>query len=174
MEKINDIFMEGAEIAYSNFLGKPTKFKPEGGVRTVTFVIPDEMVADLKAQGWRVRAEIRDEQIYRYLLDTKFIFETRNHEPFDPRIFIINSSRRPIHITEENVNVLNRADIVNVDVQLHAVPYDFGNAGITPFINHMLVYVNENPLEKKLNDMLDNYSDSDDSGIDDLPFPIPD
>ena len=149
--KVDDIYITEGEIAYSNFSGRPTQFKPEGGVRTVTFVIPHDIA----------------------MLEAKFTFRTRNGQPRDPKIFIVRNDRL-VHMTEETIDTLDRADILSVDADLGASHWEYGGrTGITAYINSMYVTIKDNPVDEKYRKMLDQMNDSflpTDDG--DLPFPI--
>lgn len=174
MARVNDINITDGEIAYSNFSGRPTQFNPDGGVRTVTFVIPYDAADQLIADGWKIREQqIDDEGHIRYLLEAKFTFRTRNGQPRDPKIFIVRNDRL-VHMTEETIDTLDRADILSVDAVLGASYWEWGGrSGITAYINSMYITIKDNPVDEKYRKMLDQMNDSilpTDDG--DLPFPI--
>lgn len=171
MARIDDINIENGAIAYSNFSGRPTQYKPEGGVRTVTFIIPEESVDALTAAGWKIRKQVFEDESYRYLLEAKFTFRNRNGQPRDPKIFIIKNGK-PVHVTEDTVDTLDRVDILSVDAVIGPVHWEWGGKeGITAYINSMYLNIKENPIDEKYRKMLEEMEDVPDI-VDDLPFPI--
>jgi hypothetical protein len=172
MARVNDINLEGGQIAYSNFSGRPTQFNPDGGQRTVTFVIPEENAQSLMDAGWKIRQQTFEDGTYRYLLEAKFTFRTRNGQLRDPKIFIVRDGNKLVHVTEDTVDTLDHAEIVSVDAVLGAVYWEWGGkSGITAYINSMYLTIKENAIDEKYRRMLESMDDVPD-GIDDLPFPI--
>ncbi len=177
MARINDINITEGQIAYSNFSGRPTQFNPEGGSRNVTFVIPEDIAEGLIEEGWRVRRQEFDDGTYRYLLEASFLFRTRNGQPRDPKIFIVQDNRL-IHVTEETADALDRADIVSVDAVISPSYWEYaGRSGIKAYINSMYITIKENPIDAKYRRMLEESEAEvpevpDISDTDDLPFPI--
>lgn len=175
MARIPDINIEKGQIAYSNFSGSPTQYNPDGGSRTVTFVIPEEMVDDLLNEGWKIREQKFDDGTSRHLLDATFLFRTRNGQLRDPKIFIVRDNNTLIHVTEETVDALDRADITSVDAVLAASYWEYaGRSGIKAYINSMYITIKENPIDAKYRKMMEEAEAEvpDISSGDELPFPI--
>jgi len=169
MPRVNDINITNGEIAYSNFAGRPTAYKPEGGVRTVTFVMPEEIVPDLQKDGWKVRRQEFEDGSYRYLLEATFLFRTREGKLRDPKIFIVRGNEL-IHVTEETVDTLDHAEIISADAVIGPYYYDYaGKQGIKAYLNSLYLTIKENPIDEKYRKML---KDMPNLGNDDLPFPI--
>lgn len=172
MARIPDINITEGQIAYSNFSGAPTQYKPEGGERSVTFVIPDNIAEDLANEGWKIRLQEFDDGTSRYLLDTTFLFRTRNGQPRDPKIFIVRD-KKLIHVTEETVDSLDHADIVSVDAVISPSYWEWaGKSGIKAYINSMYITIKENPIDAKYRKMMEEESPDMTNSIGDLPFPI--
>ena len=174
MPRIPDINITEGQIAYSNFSGNPTQYNPEGGKRSVTFVIPNEIADDLKAEGWPVREQNFDDGTSRYLLDAAFLFRTRNGQPRDPKIFIVRD-KKLIHVTEDTADALDRADIVSVDAVIAASYWEYaGRSGIKAYINSMYLTIKENPIDAKYRKMMEEEPlfISNDIDDDNLPFPV--
>ena len=131
MARIPDINLFDGKIAYSNFSGRPTQYNPDGGKRTVTFVIPDDIAPGLIEEGWKIRQQQFDDGSSRYLLEATFLFRTRNGQPRDPKIFIVRDNNNFVHVTEDTVDTLDRADIISADVCISPSYYDYaGKTGI--------------------------------------------
>ena len=174
MARIPDINITEGKIAYSNFSGSPTQYNPEGGSRTVTFVIPDDIADGLINEGWKIRKQEFDDGTSRYLLDAAFLFRTRNGQPRDPKIFIVRDNRL-IHVTEDTADALDRADIVSVDAVIAASHWEYaGRSGIKAYINSMYLTIKENPIDEKYRKMMEEAEAEvpDISSSDELPFPI--
>lgn len=174
MARIPDINITEGKIAYSNFSGSPTQYNPEGGKRSVTFVIPDDIADELINEGWPVRKQEFDDGTSRYLLDAAFLFRTRNGQPRDPKIFIVRDNRL-IHVTEDTADALDRADIVSVDAVIAASYWEYaGRSGIKAYINSMYLTIKENPIDEKYRKMMEEAEAGipDISSSDELPFPI--
>lgn len=176
MPRVNDISITDGEIAYSNFSGRPTEFRPEGGYRTVTFVIPDDIAQKLIDDGWNIRQQTFNndpEREPRYLLECKFSYKTRDGRPRDPKIFIVRDDSL-VHMTEDTVGTLDAADILSVDAVIGPSYWEWGGRkGISAYINSMYVKIKENPIDEKYRKMIEQMNESilptDDSS---LPFPI--
>lgn len=175
MPRVSNINITDGKIAYSNFSGRPTNWNPDGGVRNVTFVIPDEVAQAIKDDGWNIREQvIDDEGNIRYLLEAKITFRTRTGQPRDPKIFIVRNDSL-VHITEETVATLDRADILSVDAVLGPSYWEWGGRkGIAAYVNSMYLTIKENPIDEKYRKMMDRINDTPDLSLDDgdLPFPI--
>lgn len=176
MARVNDINIVNGEIAYSNFSGRPTTYKPEGGVRTVTFVIPSDAAPELQEAGWKIRRQEfpnDPDREPRYLLEATLTFRTRNGQLRDPKIFIVRPDSL-VHVTEETVDTLDRAEIVNADAVLGPYYWENGNKrGIKAYVNSLYITVKENPIDEKYRKYIDNLNESMLSTDDDLSLPFP-
>jgi hypothetical protein len=176
MARVNDINITDGIIAYRNFSGRPTDFKPEGGVRTVTFVIPDNIAEDLIKDGWNIRLQMpkNEDGDPRYLLECKITFRTRNGTPRDPKIFIVRDDGI-VHVTEETIDTLDRADIVHVDAVIGPSYWEWGGrSGIAAYVNSMYLTIKENAIDEKYRKMIEEMNNSilpTDNDLD-LPFPV--
>ena len=174
MARIPDINITEGKIAYSNFSGSPTQYNPEGGARSVTYVIPDGIADGLIKEGWKIRKQEFDDGTSRYLLDASFLFRTRNGQPRDPKIYIVRDNRL-IHVTEDTADALDRADIVSVDAVIAASHWEYaGRSGIKAYVNSMYLTIKENPIDEKYRKMMEEAEAEvpDISSSDELPFPI--
>lgn len=175
MAKANEVNITDGIIAYSNFSGRPTKYNPEGGVRTVTFVLPADLAKDLISDGWKVREQLVDPESgeTRFLMDCKFTFRTREGKLRNLKMFMVYDDNKLVQVTEDNVDVLDRSSITSADAVISAYHWEFGGkTGITPYISALYLKIQENPIEAKYRKMLeenDNFAPDD---ISDLPFKI--
>lgn len=178
MPRVNDIYIEDGEIAFRNFRGNPERNYDHSNKRTVTFKIPEEIKDDLINDGWNVKTRINKDypdDPPTYLLEATVCFRTRDGKPKDPQIFIVRPDRL-IHVTEETVDTLDGLDIVSVDARLGPKYWEQGNRkGIRAYVNKMLITIEENPIDKKYREMVEernNLSTALGDDLGDLPFPI--
>jgi hypothetical protein len=177
MPRVSDINITNGEIAYSNFSGRPTVYKPEGGNRTVTFVIPNDVAMDYQEAGWKIRRQEfpnDPDREPRYLLEATLTFRMKNGQPRDPKIFIVRPDSL-VHVTEETVDALDRAEIISADAVIGPFYWEHGNKrGIKAYINSLYITIKENPIDEKYRKYIDQLNESilptDTSN--DLPFPI--
>lgn len=173
MPRVDDIYIEGGQIVFSNFSGNPDKNYNGDNKRTVTFSIPPEVKDNLIADGWNIRPYIPKsdpdaEPIY--LLEATIAYRTKDGVPKDPGIFIVRPDSL-VHVTEDIIDTLDRADIVKVDAILGPHYWELGNRrGIRPYVNRMLVTIKPNPIDEKYYKLTQQMSNN--SPIDELSFPV--
>lgn len=131
--------IDNARIIYRNFSGAPSKFNREGD-RNFAVIIDDQDIADaLVEQGWNVKIKPpREEGDDPFMfLPVKVKFNDRG-----PRVYLQNSlgGRDRVTLDEDTVGVLDRVDIVNVDLDIR--PFDWevqGKTGRTAYLQSMCV-----------------------------------
>jgi hypothetical protein len=139
------IVIEDARIMYRNFAGKKGMFNDEGK-RNFAVVLPDDVAAQLEADGWNVkRTKPREEgDIPIPFLSVAVSFENR-----PPRITMIANGVRT-HITEDLVDLLDAVDILNVDLVVRPYKWEVqGNGGIKAYLKTLFVTIEEDELERK-------------------------
>lgn len=176
MPRVDNLNIEGGEIAYSNFAGRISDYN-ENGNRTVTFVIHNDIAKKLIEDGWRVRRQEfpnDPDRPPRYLLEATMTFRTKDGRPKDPKIFIVRDDNSFVHVTEETVGTLDAADIISADAVIGPWYWERnGKSGIKAYINSLYIKVKENPIDAKYRPMIDRMNDSFlDTGDTSLPFPI--
>jgi len=139
------IVIEDARIMYRNFAGKKGMFNDEGK-RNFAVVLPEDVAAQLEADGWNVkRTKPREEgDIPIPFLSVAVSFENR-----PPRITMIANGVRT-HITEDLVDLLDAVDILNVDLVVRPYKWEVqGNGGIKAYLKTLFVTIEEDELERK-------------------------
>ena len=149
--RIPNLNIEGARLMFRNFSGKETRFNMEGN-RNFNVVIEDpERAEELKQEGWNVRVlPARDqEDSETYILPVKVAFNQ-----YPPKIVLVsNGGRTKTELTEDGVNVLDWAQIVNCDMTLN--PYNYsvnGRQGVKAYLKTLYVTVEEDKWEEKYAD----------------------
>lgn len=143
----NTVVMEGVRIIFRNFTGKEGQYNREGDRNFA--VLLDEVTAGAMAEdGWNVKVlrprEDDEEQTPQPYLPVSVNFKGR-----PPRIVLITSRGRT-HLDESNVEMLDWADILNVDLIVR--PYEWvvnDKTGIKAYLQALYVTIQEDPLEIK-------------------------
>lgn len=153
-EKDNTVLMEGVRIIFRNFTGKEGQFN-RAGDRNFSVVLDNEIADVMAADGWNVkRLKPREdddddpEELGQAILPVSLNFKGR-----PPRIVLITSRGRS-NLNEETVEMLDWADIVNVDLIVR--PYEWsvnGKTGIKAYLQSLYVTIDEDPLEAKYGDL---------------------
>lgn len=147
----NNINIENARLLFKNFSGEAGKFNPAGR-RNFNVVVPPEIAPQMAQDGWNIKyLAARDEGEP----DTAILQVRVSFDNYPPRIVLINS-RGKTTLTEENVGLLDWANIANVDLTIR--PYNWevqGRTGVTAYLNSMWVTIYEDAFEAKYADVMD-------------------
>ena len=152
-----NITIEGARIWARNFSGKEGKFNAAGR-RNFCLFIDDPVLADnLRRDGWNVRkTKPRDE--YEEPEDYMQVAVAFGRIP--PNIMLIVGQRMH-RLDEDEVNILDWAEILNVDLIIRPYNYDVsGRRGVKAYLKTMYVTVAEDRLAQKYRDMPDSAQSS--------------
>lgn len=147
------VLMENIRIIFKNFAGKEGQFNREGD-RNFAALLTPEMADGLLADGWNVKTTKERE------LDEG---EMSGNEPYlpvtvgfkgrPPKIVML-SSRGRTDLGEDEVELLDYADIQNVDLIVR--PYDWivnGKTGRKAYLKSIFVTINEDELDLKYKDV---------------------
>jgi hypothetical protein len=143
--------MEGVRIIFRNFAGKEGQYNREGD-RNFAVLLDERVATDLATDGWTVKwlkpredAEGEDPQAY---LQVSVNFKGR-----PPRIVLVTSRGRT-NLDESSIEMLDWADIINVDLIVR--PYEWvvnNKSGIKAYLQSIYVTIEEDALEKKYAEM---------------------
>ena len=147
----SNIRIENAKIAFRNFSGKEGKFNPAG--RRNFCVIFDQKTGNrLKEDGWNIRyLKSRDEDEP----DTPYLQVAVSFDNYPPRVVLITNSGKTT-LDEESVNILDWAEIDNVDLIIR--PYNWelnGRTGTKAYLKAIYVTLSEDEFESKYCDVPD-------------------
>lgn len=137
--------LEDITIAFRNFAGKGDVYNREGVRNFAVFLDPDT-AAEMIAEGWnvkhlRVREEGDEPQAY--------IQATVSYKNRPPKICMV-TSKSMTYLTEEEVELLDWADIETADVVLN--PYEWevnGRGGTKAYVHSLYVKIVEDYLQAK-------------------------
>ena len=128
--------IDDARIIFRNFRGEASKFNREGD-RNFAVIIPTTEMADaLTEAGWNVkvkppREEGDDPFMY---LQVKVKFNERGPVAY------LQSGRNTRKLSEDTISILDRVDIIGVDLDIRPYHYDVsGKTGITAYLQSIKV-----------------------------------
>jgi hypothetical protein len=143
----NTVLMEGVRIIFRNFSGKEGQYNREGD-RNFAVLLDDKVATAMAEDNWnvkwlKVREEEEDETPQAYL-PVSVNFKGR-----PPRIVLITTRGRT-HLDEGSVEMLDWADIINVDLIVRPYEWTVNNkTGIKAYLQSLYVTIEEDPLELK-------------------------
>ncbi len=147
-QRDNTVMMEGVRIIFRNFTGKEGRYNREGD-RNFAVLLDDEIANTMAADNWAVkwlkpREDAEEDDTPQAYLPVSVNFKGR-----PPRIVLITSRGRTI-LDETQVEMLDWADIINVDLIVR--PYEWvvnGKSGVKAYLQSLYVTIDEDPLEAK-------------------------
>lgn len=147
----NNVLMEDVRIIFRNFAGKEGMYNREGD-RNFAVLLDPKLAEAMTKDDWNVktlkaREEGDDEQAY---LQISVNFKGR-----PPQIVMITSRGRN-HLGEDEVELLDWADIRNTDLIIR--PYEWavnGKTGTKAYLQSIYVTIEEDALQLKYADVED-------------------
>lgn len=146
-KRIPDLEIENGFIVpgLRNFSGKPTKFS-SNGERTFAVSVTAEDAEELSKIGWNIKTlrprEEGDDPLY--FLSVKVSFDI-----IPPKVVLV-SDNGPVPLTEESINLLDNADIIQADMIIN--PYYWclnGKEGYKAYLKTLYVTIQEDRFMKK-------------------------
>ena len=140
------VTIEGAQILFRNFEGKEGQYNRKGDRNFACILPTEELAEEMLHDGWNVKyLKAREEGD----AEVPYIQITVNFQNKPPRIVMIAGGVRT-NLTEDTVEVLDWADIANVDLIFNAYEWEVnGKSGIKAYLKTMFVTVEEDDLERK-------------------------
>ena len=156
MANINaeNIYFENAEIIFRNFSGRPGKYSrgQKKAPRTFSVLIDDnDMAQKLSDDGWNIRIlRPRNEgDEPRHCIDATINFNFWKK----PEIYMICDGRKT-RLDEEDLDVLDGADIVTADIVLRPRLWDDnGETRIKAYLQELYVTIQQSHFAAKYADM---------------------
>lgn len=149
---VQNITLEGARIMFRNFSGKEGQYNREGD-RNFALALDPGMAAEMAADGWNVKQlKPREEGD----APQDYIQVAVNFKGPRPPLVVMLTSRGRTPLGEDEVNILDWADIENVDLVIR--PYEWtvnGNSGIKAYLKTIFVTIAEDDLERKYSNVPD-------------------
>lgn len=162
----NNIVVENARIGFKNFSGKEGQYNPAGRRNFCLFFDDKDLVNRLASDGWNIRyLKPRDEGDE----PAAYLQVTVSFGNYPPKIVLI-TSRGKTSLSEDEVNMLDWAEIKNVDIIVR--PYNWnvnGKSGTKAYLKAMYVTIEEDEFASKYDDVPDSAMSAI-SEDDDIPF----
>lgn len=118
-----NLFLENVKIGFRNFEGREGRYNASGNRNFVIF-LDNEKAAELERQGWNIHwpkpTEDNSENEKNPFLKVRVNFNWKGLKI----VMIVNGT--PQFLNEENVGVLDTADLENVDVSISPYEYEPG------------------------------------------------
>jgi hypothetical protein len=143
----NTVLMEGVRIIFRNFSGKEGQYNREGD-RNFAVLLDEKVATTMAEDNWNVkwlkpRTEDEEEEPQAYLPISV------NFKGRPPRIVLITSRGRT-NLDEGSVEMLDWADIINVDLIVRPYEWTVNNkSGVKAYLQSIYVTIEEDPLEEK-------------------------
>ena len=158
----DEIIIEGAHLLrgpFMNFSGEATKYN-RAGKRNFCVEIEDETMAKkMTDDGWNIKVlEPREEDdAPMYYLNVEVSFEN-----IPPSVYLV-TSRKKTRLKEEQVSMLDTADLANVDLIIRPYNWEVNDkSGVKAYLKTGYFTIVEDALASKYGDIAEDE--------DDLPF----
>ena len=147
------VVLEGVQIMFRNFSGKPDKFNPQGGRRRFVIGLDPGVAEVLAAEGWPVKVlpprSEEEGEVARPIMEVKINFES--HRP--PKIVLVTSRGRT-HLDESDVAQVDYVDIINADIIVNPYPWENSRgSGVSAYLQSLFLTIEEDPLDIKYSEM---------------------
>ena len=162
-----NITIENARIGFRNFSGKEGRYNPAGR-RNFCVFLESDIAPALQEDGWNIKylqpREAGDEP-------QAYLQVAVSYANIPPKIVLISGEGKTV-LNETNINMLDWAEISNVDLIIRPYNYDVnGKTGVKAYCKTMYVTIEEDEFEKKYYDVPDSAANSlKDEDLDDIPF----
>lgn len=145
------VILEDVRILFRNFSGKEGQYNREGD-RNFAVLLEDNLADAMARDGWNVKyLKPREEGDS----PQPYIQVAVNFRGRPPRIVMITSRGRTT-LTEDEVNILDWAEIKHVDLIVR--PYEWvvnKKTGVKAYLQSIFITIEEDPLELKYADVPD-------------------
>jgi hypothetical protein len=150
MPQDNTVLMEGVRIIFRNFEGKEGQYN-RAGDRNFAVLLDDTVAEAMAADGWNVKwLKPREDDADEGETPQAYLQVSVNFDKGRPPRVVMITSRGRTNLSEGDVELLDWADIQNVDLIVR--PYEWsvnGKTGIKAYLQSIYVTVEEDELERK-------------------------
>lgn len=144
-EQAKTFMVEDAQIIFRNFAGREGLFNTEGS-RNFCVILDQKTAQEMIKDDWNVRylpaREDGEEEV-------PYIPVAVNFKNWPPRV-VMMTSRKKLNLGEDEVDVLDWANIEKVDLICRAYAWKVGDkSGIKAYLKSLFVTIEEDFLERK-------------------------
>ena len=142
---MDQLVIEDAKLIFKNFSGKEGKYNPAGR-RNFCVLLDDEISKQLEKDGWNIRyLPAREEGEP----DAPYLQVSVSFDKYPPRCVLISNGNKTL-LTEEDVSLIDFADIENVDIMLNPYNWEVSNKrGVKAYLKSIYVTLKDDALEAK-------------------------
>lgn len=145
-QQLANVTIENAQLRFLNFRGEEDKFNAKGN-RNFAVLLPEDVAGQMMEDGWNVKQfkDSPDGEPGAYYIQVSVRYDAGR----PPKIVLITSGNRS-YLDEQTVEMLDYADISNVDLVLN--PYSWSaptGSGVKAYLKTMFVTIAEDELERK-------------------------
>ena len=138
MSRLKPVSLEGVRIGFRNFAGEEGPYNKKGD-RSFAVFLPQDLAEAMAEDGWNIKfpkdregAVDPDEPSRDAYLNVAVGFDN-----FPANVFLVNqgADRRPTRLTEDEVGMLDWAELENVDLVIR--PYEWSvnrNSGVKAYL----------------------------------------
>jgi len=150
----NTVLMEGVRIIFRNFQGKEGQYN-RAGDRNFGVILPPDVAEVMLADGWNVKyLKPREDDEGEEQEETPWLSVSLNFDKGRPPKVMMVTDRGRTALDEHNVDLLDWADIKNVDLIVRPYTWEVsGRTGIKAYLQSMYVTIEEDELERKYAEM---------------------
>jgi hypothetical protein len=148
----NTVLMEGVRIIFRNFQGKEGQYN-RAGDRNFGVILPPDVAEAMLADGWNVKY-LKPREEDEEPEETPWLSVSLNFDKGRPPKVMMVTDRGRTALDESNVDLLDWADIKNVDIIVRPYTWEVsGRTGIKAYLQSMYVTIEEDELERKYAEM---------------------
>lgn len=151
--KLEPMTIKNAKLMFLNLTGNKSQYNPIGA-RTFSVRLDVELGERLKDDGWNVKPLfVRDQETGQRTKEIEgyHLPCAVRYDKFPPKIYLITESNKTL-LGENEISMIDTADIKNVDLILNASRYDstrLQGTGVKAYVKAMYVTINEDDLMKE-------------------------
>lgn len=146
------LVIENAHLFSKNFSGKEGQYNPAGRRNFCVFIDDPDLARDMEEDGWNIKwLNPKDEGAE----PRAFIQVAVSYKNIPPKVVII-SSRGQTVLNEDEINMLDWAEVENFDVSINPSSWEVnGNRGIKGYLKSIYATIVEDELDAKYYDIPD-------------------
>lgn len=146
------LVIENAHLFSKNFSGKEGQYNPAGRRNFCVFIDDVALARDMEEDGWNVKwLDPKDDSVE----PRAFIQVAVSYKNIPPKVVII-SSRGQTTLNEDQINMLDWAEVENFDVSINPSNWEVnGNRGIKGYLKSIYATIVEDELDAKYYDVPD-------------------
>ena len=154
-EKSLEVRIDNAKIAFRNFAGAEGKFNPAGN-RNFCVFLPEDIATKMEKDGWNIKwLNSYENEPPQAMISVKVAFGN-----YPPNIVLISDGKQT-KLNEHNVNVLDFAELEQVDVILRSYEWAVsGKSGIKAYLKSGYFVLVVDELAKKYSESVDSAQES--------------